>query len=150
MLLITERRSGVYSLDDSLVPDYEPKDSDMEYSDDSGDYDKQVQQLENDYISDSTDHSDILPMYDSLPALQRKKKKIQNNRISSTVSSSHSGPAARKVTVQCSNNMKDKRLWDKVHFCYYCGLSSTNISKHYLGPHKSESVRASFHNTFCV
>ena len=35
-------------------------------------------------------------------------------------------------------NSKNQRVWDKIHFCYYCDSSFTNISKHYLGPHRNE------------
>lgn len=34
--------------------------------------------------------------------------------------------------------VKKHRVWDKIHFCIYCGTSSTNITKHYLGVHKYE------------
>lgn len=44
-----------------------------------------------------------------------------------------------ELIVQPSNNEKWKRVWDKVHYCLFCGTSSTNLTKHFFGPHKGES-----------
>lgn len=43
-----------------------------------------------------------------------------------------------KLTVKCSNNSDEKRVWDKQHFCMYCRRGSTNLAKHILHCHKNE------------
>ena len=112
----------------------------MECSDGSNDNDKQVQEVENDHVSDSAVESDM-PMYATLSALQVQKEKVQNNKVSSTVPSLVSGPTSKKnkVTVHCTNNRKDKTSWNKIHFCFYYGFSSTEYSKHDLEPDELES-----------
>ena len=40
--------------------------------------------------------------------------------------------------VKCSNNTETKRVFDKKHFCLYCQIGSTNLSKHLLGRHSDE------------
>lgn len=44
-----------------------------------------------------------------------------------------------KVIIQKTNNTPGKRVFDKSHYCYYCGKRSTSIRRHYFGPHKSEA-----------
>ena len=129
-------------LDDSVNdPDFVLRDSDDVESSDEFD-DSNLSQENDDYVSDSSDESDVIPCVKSLPALQINK-----------VNSSKSKPIARQVNkadtsgvqkspsrirIQGSNNSKDKRVWDKIHFCFYCKNKSTNITKHYFGPHANE------------
>ena len=42
------------------------------------------------------------------------------------------------LTVQQSNNTGITRIWDKKHYCIFCGASSSDIRKHFFGPHKME------------
>jgi hypothetical protein len=42
------------------------------------------------------------------------------------------------IYVKCSNNVDGRRVFDKKHFCMFCNVSSTNLTKHILNRHKSE------------
>jgi len=45
-----------------------------------------------------------------------------------------------KVFVKCSTKMNGRRVFDKKHFCLFCAKASTNLSKHLLRKHASESI----------
>lgn len=42
------------------------------------------------------------------------------------------------ISLQSANNKEGIRVWDKIHFCLFCEISSTNITKHVLKKHKEE------------
>lgn len=62
------------------------------------------------------------------------------NRLNNDVSSTIDGDLKRntKIRVQTSNN-SNGRKWDKIQYCLFCEKGYTNITKHYLKSHKTES-----------
>jgi len=97
---------------------------------------------QSDYVSDSclSDEIDyIQPITNDLSNSKIEQDYIvtstSNNRVShKNESVSHKS----NVRLQASSNNKRIRVWDKIHFCLYCGKSSTNITKYLLGQHKEE------------
>ncbi|XP_056011555.1 uncharacterized protein LOC130051986 isoform X4 [Ostrea edulis] len=66
-----------------------------------------------------------------------KKAKITSNQeVTSTTDGALNKKA--KITIQKSNNEKGRK-WDKKEYCLFCEKSSTNIRKHYLKSHKTET-----------
>lgn len=79
-------------------------------------------------VPDSTsDTSEIIELYPALATNFLDEKSQAENK-----------EKLKGVTVNVSNNL-DVRKWDKIHFCLFCDAASTNITKHYLGPHKEET-----------
>ena len=71
-----------------------------------------------------------------LPAKIKTTEKRSDNEVSSTTDSS--SKRNTRITVQSSNN-ENGRKWDKVQFCLFCEKGYTNIRKHYLKTHKTET-----------
>ncbi|XP_060572464.1 uncharacterized protein LOC132730528 [Ruditapes philippinarum] len=99
------------------------------------------------FIDDSQD-SDTSEIIETFPQLTLKRKgptRVKKNerqiiQEDSITSSDNLNDRSSGVKVQPVNNFNGKRKWDKVHYCLYCNnYSSTNIRKHYFGPHKEET-----------
>lgn len=71
-----------------------------------------------------------------LPANKQKTVYRSNNDVSSTTDGASNRNA--KITVQTSNN-ENGRKWDKKQYCLFCEKGYTNIRKHYLKSHKTET-----------
>lgn len=44
----------------------------------------------------------------------------------------------KDMDVQQSGNQDEICVWDKVHYCVYCGKGFMNIANHYFGVHSDE------------
>ncbi|XP_052248174.1 uncharacterized protein LOC127856165 isoform X16 [Dreissena polymorpha] len=71
-----------------------------------------------------------------LPSNKQKTVYRSNNDVSSTTDGASNRNA--KITVQTSNN-ENGRKWDKTQYCLFCEKGYTNITKHYLKSHKTET-----------
>ncbi|XP_052795676.1 uncharacterized protein LOC128228412 [Mya arenaria] len=138
--------------DDSLIDsDYDPE------HDESSDYSEIVplfnyvygrNKTDSETDSEQTESSGIIPVLNNMDSDQDLLQdaasecpeinfKNVDGRNENSVMSNIDGRNNSDMSVQKSNNDRD-RHWDKIHFCLYCGKSSTNILTHYLGPHKNE------------
>jgi hypothetical protein len=95
----------------------------------------QAQGNDSEYVSDSSDQSDVIPCVKSLPALQinkvtSSKSQLMASQVNKAATSRAQQHSPSSIKIQGTNNSKDKRVWDKSKF--------TNITKHYLWPHRNE------------
>ncbi|XP_033730120.1 uncharacterized protein LOC117319420 [Pecten maximus] len=118
---------------DAMEDSFDDSTQDPDYSTESSDESiAHSDNVEAGYVSDSSSNmSDTVPLVDTLPVLSNTKCCSEIN-----LSQTEKKPA---ISIQTSSNTKVQRVWDKVHYCFFCEISSTNISKHYLGPHQSEA-----------
>lgn len=116
-------------LDNSVNdPDFEMADSDVQSSDEFDDND-QAQGHDNDYVSDSSDQSDVIPCVKSLPALQINKVTSSKSEIKNKAGTSTSlSMLAKSVNhnLQHSINCTSTRLT-------YSLISTIILCSHYLG-----------------
>jgi hypothetical protein len=124
-------------------PDYEMEDDADRVTSEDGSEERQVE--ESDWVSDS--ESDIIPYAAQFPIVNQEQKVSSTSDPQSTSkhqkrkvkdSGSTNEIISSTVDVQHSQNKGGIRVWDKVHYCFYCQKASTNISKHYLGVHSKE------------
>ena len=134
---------------------YQDQISDQESLDDSvNDPDFMPEsESEDERVSDTTDTSEIIPLVQALPALSRKRKifdlledgqtkrnkkeeRQENYQVTATTENFETRSSG--VTVQKSNNENGIK-WDKMQYCLFCTKGCTNIGKHYLKSHKTES-----------
>ncbi|XP_060082788.1 breast cancer type 1 susceptibility protein homolog [Ylistrum balloti] len=130
--------------------DASDKDSEMDFfgcgDDDEKDPDyadlESESKEEEEYLSDSSRISELFPVQSvskSVEALRKKRANIITEKEQKPLTvDPYSATGIDPVRVQASKNKDGIRIWDKIHYCMYCGEGFTNITKHYLGPHKQE------------
>ncbi|XP_060083174.1 uncharacterized protein LOC132562449 [Ylistrum balloti] len=130
--------------------DASDKDSEMDFfgcgDDDEKDPDyadlESESKEEEEYVSDSSGISELFPVQSnskSVEALRKKRANIITEKEQKPLTvDPYSATGIDPVRVQASKNKDGIRIWDKIHYCMYCGEGFTNITKHYLGPHKQE------------
>ena len=130
----------------------DPEDPDYEMDSDAGsmtseECSEKRQEEEYECVSDS--ESDIIPYTASFQIINQDEKvsstsdsnsatKQQKRKVKDSKTEIISSSVDEEVDVQHSSNKMGIRVWDKVHYCFYCQKDYTNITKHYLGVHAKE------------